>query len=108
MGELVGLAPGGKKTGGRTKGIPNKKTILLEELCEKRKIHPFEALLTLCSHPDPSIQLGAIKEACSYLYPKRKAIEHSEDPNNYPGKAKEESRLVELRAAVQARINERK
>lgn len=33
-------------------------------------------------HVEPQERLKAVKEICSYLYPKRKAIEHSNDPDN--------------------------
>lgn len=65
------------KAVGRRKGTPNRKTQLLMEICEAKGISPFEGLLELCVHPDVHIRLGALREACQYLYPKRKAIEIS-------------------------------
>lgn len=100
-------SPGNPKSGGRKKGALNRKTVLLEELCEKKGIHPFEALLKLCVHPDVSIQLGAIKEACSYLYPKRKAIEVSQDPDA-PGTSLGQALIEECRTLFHTKLNERK
>lgn len=47
------------------------------EKCERMGIDPFEALLVLAKEEDAGIRLGALKEICQYLYPKRKALEHS-------------------------------
>ena len=76
-------------------------------LCKKKKIHPFEALLKLCTHADPAIQLGAVKEACSYLYPKRKAIELSEDRENPLGASSEAEALEKMREQVRILREER-
>ncbi len=62
---------------GRQKGTLNKKTEALHEICERKGINPFEALLEMAQHDDPNIRLGALKEVCAYLYPKRKALEIS-------------------------------
>lgn len=92
-------AKGQSRTGGRKKGTPNKLTKELQELTEKLGIDPFEVLLRLaagdwrglgypkgiaigpfgikCPTIDPSVRAKAASEACSYLFPKRKAIEHS-------------------------------
>lgn len=79
--------PKGIRHGGRQKGTPNKKTADLFALCEKRGVVPFEKLLEFMSHPDPSFALRATEIACSYLYPKRKQIELSEDPDAPIGEA---------------------
>lgn len=66
----------GNKLAGNRKGIPNKKSVSLEELCEKRGINPFEELLKLCgedTHPD--WRIPALREACKYLYSQKKAVE---------------------------------
>jgi hypothetical protein len=89
-----------KKRGGRTKGTPNKKTRILQELAEDLKVDPFEILLRLASGDWAGLgydsattlkysngvgyevdrisvetRLSAASEACQYLYPKRKAID---------------------------------
>lgn len=86
---------GQPKSGGRQKGTPNKSTRELHELAEKLNVKPFEVLLHYASgnwkalgmakkvktDPDPviddNLRIRAAAEACEYLYPKRKAIEHS-------------------------------
>lgn len=69
------FTPGSKKPekSGRKAGTPNKKTQDLMEKCEKMGIDPFEGLLELSKCDDPSIKLAALKEVCSFLYPKRGA-----------------------------------
>jgi hypothetical protein len=92
----------GKKTGGRSKGTPNKKTFDAQALAERMGIDPLELLLNFAMGDwkalgyDSSIQTKlvgetaisedtipvsiraqAAKEAAQYLYPKRKAIEHT-------------------------------
>jgi len=69
---------GHPKYGGRKKGSKNKKTEELFEICARKKLTPFEALIDLAlSTDDEGIKLGALKELCQYLYPKRKAVEVS-------------------------------
>lgn len=90
---------------GRKKGQPNKPTIQLSEIAERLGVNPFEVLLlfsgrdhTSLGLPEfkerltktgekvleptisPEIQVTAASKACEYLFPKRKAIEHSFDP----------------------------
>lgn len=66
---------------GRKKGTPNKRTEALFEKCERMGVDPFSALLEFVNHPDPMLRLAALKEICSYLYPKKKAIEVTEKLN---------------------------
>lgn len=61
---------------GRRKGTPNKSTQTLSQMCEEMSFDPFKAMLTLAKEGDKDM----LKEVCTYLYPKRKAIEHSVDP----------------------------
>ncbi len=61
----------GRKTGGRQKGVPNKSTETLLEICERKGINLFEAMLEFTRHPDPAIAFQAIKEASTYIYQKR-------------------------------------
>ena len=93
------------KIGGRSKGTPNKKTQALMDKAEELGVNPFEVVLlyakrdwaalgfesatvTRCAKGGETfeedritakMQLDAASEACQYLYPKRKAIEHSTD-----------------------------
>lgn len=93
------------KTGGRQKGTPNKKTQALMEKCELLGVDPFHIQLLfakgdwkelgLPEHQvrfiteggaevlepsiSPELRQKAAKDVCEYLYPKRKALEHSMD-----------------------------
>lgn len=74
----MGFKPGHKRVGGRKPGTPNKNSLDLHAKCEAKGIDPFEKLLEYLEFPgEPNIRLQAIKEICKYLYPQRKAIEHS-------------------------------
>lgn len=69
----------GKKTGGRTKGTPNKGgagELLVK--CQERGADPFDVMIDYIVHPgEPALRFAAAKELCNYIYPKRKSIEHS-------------------------------
>lgn len=90
---------------GRKKGTPNKSTSHLHELAEELGVNPFEVLLhfakrdhvalgipeytfkvagkgqdaTTIEEPtiSPELQQKAAKDACEYLFPKLKSIEHA-------------------------------
>ena len=62
----------GIKYGGRVKGTPNKKTEALLEKCQRLGVDVFEGLLELCTHPEPSIKLGALKEILDEIIDRRK------------------------------------
>jgi hypothetical protein len=67
---------GGRRVGsGRVKGIPNKATQDLFELCKQEGVDVFQGLLRLCKSPTEAVSLKAHCEAAKYLYPQRKAIE---------------------------------
>lgn len=103
----MGVGAGSKKSGGRKKGIPNRRTLRLEEICKKKKIEPFVALLELCKSNDLMIRLAALKEVCQYLYPKRKAIEISESRENPIGASSEKAEIEKLREQIRLNRNER-
>jgi hypothetical protein len=87
---------------GRQIGTPNRKTSELIQLCDEKGINPFAALLELAKHEQPELRLSALKEICQYLYPKRKALEHSGDINNpFADKSYDE-----LKAMVKTKMNE--
>lgn len=66
------LKPAGS---GRVKGTPNRKTQTLQEMCEKRGIEPFEALIEIAKTAlDDGLKFKAVSELCSYVYPKPKAV----------------------------------
>lgn len=89
---------GHAKVGGRQKGVANKQTQDLQAICDKHDVHPFEALILLYKEGgwDPHMKLAALKEICQYLYPKRKAIEHSGEINTNPYLEKSLEELEEL------------
>lgn len=94
---------GHPRYGGRAKGTPNKKTLDLHAKCAAKGIDPFELLLEFCGEAPMEIRLAALKEICSYLYPKRKAIEHSGEINNpYLEKS-----LEELEILVEQKLREK-
>ncbi|MDA8791913.1 hypothetical protein N9N67_01635 [Bacteriovoracaceae bacterium] len=75
---------------GRKKGTPNKKTKNLEEIVEALNYNPFETLLHIANGKEEAtngkeisleVQFKALKEVCTYLYPKRKqiSVEYSKD-----------------------------
>jgi hypothetical protein len=94
-------AKGDPKTGGRKKNTPNRVTLPLMERAAALKCDPFEILCRFAmgdwkklgyeaetrtvfapagiemEEPviKPELRMQAAKEACQYLYPKRKAIE---------------------------------
>ena len=93
----------GERRGGRKKNTPNKRTQTLIERAEKLGIDPFEILLHFAEGDWEALgyksetklisagmgqtlyvdtiavedRIQAAKEVCQYLYPKRKAIEHT-------------------------------
>lgn len=108
----------GRKTGGRVKGTPNKKTQDLLEKAEELGVDPFEILLMVAKGDWEGLgfesaklvyftaagieaekdritlsdRLSAASEACTYLHPKRKAVEHS-GPNGGPIETRDLSKL---------------
>lgn len=67
----------GKKTGGRSAGVPNRKTQSLIQMCEDMNFCPFEAMLTIAKDSEHKDSAMMLKEVATYLYPKRKSLEHS-------------------------------
>jgi hypothetical protein len=74
------FVPGKPKTGGRSKGTPNKKTLGLAEILESQGVEPVSELLKLMPNLTPKEQADVYKDLMAYLYPKRKAMEVSADP----------------------------
>lgn len=69
------------KGAGRVKGTPNKKTQSLLDMCAERNYDPVLAMIDIAQdeNADPAMRLQAHKEVAQYVYPKRKALEHSID-----------------------------
>lgn len=98
----------GERQGGRAKGTPNRATAQLQERAAALGVDPFEILclfakgdwkslgydreifLTMegeksCSYRftiDPAVRAKCASDVASYLFPKRKAVELSTDPEN--------------------------
>lgn len=92
----------GIKTGGRQKGTPNKRALSDDLLakCEARGIDVFDMLLDFTGEAPMELRLAALKELMRYLYPQKKAIEHSgEILNPYLQKP-----IEELEALVKAKL----
>lgn len=96
------------KTGGRKKGIPNKTTIQLEERARALGVDFFEIICLFAKGDwqalgyteeryvtgsndhgtfhkytiDPAIRAKCALDGANFLYPKRKAVEMSSDPEN--------------------------
>lgn len=78
----------GKKTGGRQKGIRNKRTIAKrDELARMidKGISPLEYMLDTMRNPEAEAKerLEAARAAAPYIHPRLAAIEHS-GPNGGP------------------------
>lgn len=74
----MGRPVGYPKSGGRKPGSLNKTTQDLNLVCEQMEFNPFQALIKLAMEGNEKCLI----EACSYLYPKRKALEHSGEITN--------------------------
>lgn len=100
------MPKGHPRYGGRQKGTPNKTKTPLKERADALGVDPFEVLLLFAKgdwkalgyesekrriyskdivneehYIQPAIRAKAAAEACQYIYPKLKAIEHSGDPD---------------------------
>lgn len=68
---------GSHKTGGRFKGTPNKKTLVLQDALEKCGIDVVAKLAELLPRLPAEKQADILMNFLSYLYPKRKSVELS-------------------------------
>lgn len=76
---------GHPRYGGRTKGHPNKKTQDLIQICEDEGLDPFRAMLKQAQLIDePKAKFDALERICQYIYPKRKALEMSNEEETRP------------------------
>lgn len=69
----------GCKTGGRKKGTPNKRTQELAAKMEALGCDPIEGMATIALDMEnpPELRGRMFSELAQYLFPKRKALEHS-------------------------------
>ena len=70
---------GKPKTGGRKRGTPNRRTLEVQEQLVAVGCDPIEGIATIAMDEDnpPELRLRAYAELAPYLYPKRKAIQHT-------------------------------
>ena len=76
------------KTGGRTKGTPNKKTLLVQQQMEDLGFDPIESMIEInrlaMANKDYSLAGQMAKELAQYVYPKRKSIEQTSEEIDLP------------------------
>jgi hypothetical protein len=64
----------------RPKGVPNRKTQALIDICEEFGLNPFvEMIMNYKELESPRERFDAAEKLAQYIYPKRKAIEVSTD-----------------------------
>lgn len=69
----------GRKTGGRTKGVPNKATAEKAAAVAASGLTPLEYMLAVMrDHEQPAeARLDAAKNAAPYVHPRLAAVEHT-------------------------------
>ena len=70
---------GNNLSNGRGKGSKNKKTLLVEDMMERHEYSPIESMIILAqdTKTDLGIRAKLHSDLACFVYPKRKAIEHS-------------------------------
>lgn len=94
---------GHSKTGGRTAGTPNKKTERLMDLLGEYGIEPIKEIVNLLPSLTPKEQVDVYRDLLSYIYPKRKAIEHSGETTSPLTELSDDeldARIAKLRASL--------
>lgn len=117
------MTHGGKRDGaGRKKGVSNKKTQIVEEILGSIGCNPLQILADIAIgkpmkadiglnaagddyakgevRPTLDQRMSAAKELAQYVYPKRKAVEHSGSLGTY--QLTKEQRDAAVRAAINA------
>lgn len=74
----------GQKTGGRVAGTPNKATADLRERLSTLGCDPIEGLARIAgnSRTPVAVRARCFAELAQYVYPKRKALEHTGEDGN--------------------------
>lgn len=101
------------------KGVPNRATLPVAELCAFHNVSPIEVLIEYCKpieqglSPQQMIErsmhrFNAAKELCQYLYPKRKALEVSGVGGDAITIDVHSAALAEMKAVMTALLLERK
>jgi hypothetical protein len=70
-----------RKTGGRQKGTPNKRTLEIQQLLDELGCDPIEGLarIAMDERNSPELRGRMYSELAQYVAPKRRAVEHSGD-----------------------------
>ena len=78
--------PLGRKSGGRRKGTPNRRTQRAAELLEELGCDPIRGMAEIAANTEHPIELRAkmYSELAHYVYPKRKAIDMYHDGADQP------------------------
>lgn len=66
-----------KKTGGRTKGVPNKRTVVLAEVFEQANFDVPTKIMELLPSLSEEKQVDVLINLLRYLYPSRRAIDQT-------------------------------
>lgn len=71
-----------RKTGGRTRGTPNKRTVEVAGRLDALGCDPIEGMALLAMDPfnSPELRGRMFAELAQYIAPKRKALEMTADP----------------------------
>lgn len=72
------FAFGHAKLGGRNKGTPNKRTLMLSTMLEELGLDVPQCIAMLLPQLSPDRQMDVLLELMQYLFPKRKAVEISD------------------------------
>lgn len=63
---------------GRKKGTPNKNSLDLLRICEEKGVDVFAEMVSIAMTTTlPEVRFKMFSQIAEYLYPKRKALEHS-------------------------------
>lgn len=71
----MSCVPGSPKTGGRKRGVPNKKTQVFQEALDSHGIDVVSQLAEILPHLDSAKRADVLLHLLAYQFPKRKAVE---------------------------------
>lgn len=72
----------GRKTGGRVRGTPNRRTVEVAERLEELGLDVLAGLAAIAQDErvDPPVRARVLIELAGFLYPKRRAVDVTLDP----------------------------
>ena len=101
------------KTGGRTSGTPNKRTLEAIEKLEELGCDPIEGMARIAMDESNSIELRAkmLSDLAPYVYPKRRTVDLDNDSDGLTiiierGKPLHEYTDLELNAIIESKVCE--